>query len=288
MLTVSQSDLFNQSITCSLVYDVVALHVTLSCHHRDSSYDLIACSTAVLQSHCTIKPSSHLISHLSSIIFSSSSSSITYLSYLSYTLHTRHSQIPPIFKLPWALTHLTMSLLLPPAPHRLLQTLGLTTTSILAGLSLSISVFLVPALLQSPTPLLLSQWRRAYHAGARTMAPLALLASSIHIYLAYSSYSHFALSELVWSPLKHQWRGYLAAAALAGGIVPYTLLLMRGTNNALMGAAQRADAEGAKWPDVGVQAATARQLLDDWATLNLGRALMLSAAALVGTWTALA
>jgi len=120
------------------------------------------------------------------------------------------------------------------------------------------------------------------------MAPLALLASITHLYLAYSSHSHFAASELVWSPLKHQWRGYLAAAALAAGIVPYTLLLMRATNNALLGAAQRADAEGAKEADVAVQAATARQLVDDWATLNLGRALLLSAAALVGTWTALA
>jgi hypothetical protein len=155
---------------------------------------------------------------------------------------------------------------------RIAQTLGITTSAILSGYVASVSMALVPRLLESPTPLLLRQWKSAYHSGKTYAPPFAALSSACYFYLYYKS--------------KHN--GYLTAGALTIGIVPYTLLVLMGTNKKLLAKAEEAKTLG--WKDelveVGLGNETAHKLVDNWGILNLGRAVLLSSASVVAIWTA--
>ncbi|OBT65091.1 hypothetical protein VE03_05229 [Pseudogymnoascus sp. 23342-1-I1] len=160
---------------------------------------------------------------------------------------------------------------LTPNSARVLQTIGLTTTAILAGASASFSIYTVPRLLESPTPLLLKQFKHMFAAGHDTIPAGTIVAATSLLYLAYDS-------RAAGSPA---WRGYATAAVLALGIVPYTLAVMMGTNKVLL---DRAEEEEEK---VEAQAASVKQLLDQWATMNLGRSVLLASAAVTAAWTAL-
>lgn len=160
---------------------------------------------------------------------------------------------------------------LTPNSARVLQTIGLTTTAILAGMSASFSLYTVPRLLESPTPLLLKQFKHMFAAGHDTVPAGTIIAATSFLYLAYDS-------RAAGSPA---WRGYVTAAVLAVGIVPYTLAVMMGTNKVLLDSAEEEDEK------VSVKAASVKQLLDQWATMNLGRSLLLASAAVTATWTAL-
>lgn len=97
------------------------------------------------------------------------------------------------------------------------------------------------------------------------------------------------------------WKGYLLAGTLVISIIPYTFATMeRSVNTKLMEEAEKAQAHGAKAEarkimglkeesdGISMSAATVKQLLDEWATLNLGRSLLGLSAAVAGLWTALA
>ncbi|ELR04378.1 hypothetical protein VC83_06587 [Pseudogymnoascus destructans] len=162
---------------------------------------------------------------------------------------------------------------LTPNSARVLQTVGLTTTAILAGASASFSIYTVPRLLESPTPLLLKQFKHMFAAGHDTVPAGTVVAVTSLLYLAYDS-------RAAGSPA---WRGYATAAALALGIIPYTLIVMMGTNKVLL---DEAVAEVAA-EKVETKAASVKQLLDQWATMNLGRSVLMASAAVTATWTAL-
>ncbi|TVY14581.1 Anthrone oxygenase [Lachnellula arida] len=117
-------------------------------------------------------------------------------------------------------------------PIRLAQTMGLTTAGLLAGASFSFSLVALPRILESPTPLLLQQWKNLYTSGKSFMPPLALLSSSLFFYLASQARSRSPSSaDRFW--------GYVAAGVLALSIVPYTLVFMSGTNARLLGGGER-------------------------------------------------
>lgn len=82
---------------------------------------------------------------------------------------------------------------------------------------------------------------------------------------------------------------YAASALLCIGIVPYTLTVMKSTNEKLLDKAAEASSLEVddKIVELGLGGETAHQLLDKWATLNLGQAVMFSTAAVLSTWTAL-
>jgi hypothetical protein len=167
-----------------------------------------------------------------------------------------------------------------PLPIRLVQTIGITTSSILAGSVASASFALVPRLLESPTPLLLKQWGNAYNAGKKNAPPFAVLSSACYFYLAYALPSNFPRSKLY---------GYIAAGALTVGVVPYTRLVMMDTNKKLLAKVDETRTLGIKDEivEVGLGNETAHKLVDSWGMLNLGRAALLVVGSLVGTWTAL-
>lgn len=85
-------------------------------------------------------------------------------------------------------------------------------------------------------------------------------------------------------------RGYLAAAALTIGIIPYTIAFMRKTNNKLIELKERFDKEEVEGKagadeegEVSVQWATgAKYLVDLWGLLNLGRTTLLVAGSVIG------
>lgn len=110
-----------------------------------------------------------------------------------------------------------------------------------------------------------------FASGHKTVPTGTVVAATSLLYLAYDS-------RAAGSPA---WRGYATAAVLALGIVPYTFAVMMGTNKVLL---ERAEEEEEK---VEAQAASVKQLLDQWATLNLGRSVLLASAAVTATWTAL-
>lgn len=169
-----------------------------------------------------------------------------------------------------------------PVSIRLAQAIGLTTSSALAGSSLTISAMLVPRLLESPSPLLLKQWKHAFEAGRASIPPLASICSLCFGYLAYEA-------KHAPNMLPHVWKIYTASALLCIGIAPFTLTAMASTNNKLLNKAEETSALKAedKIVEVGLGGETAHQLLDKWATLNLGRAIMLATAAVLSTWATL-
>ncbi|KAL5349204.1 hypothetical protein ACLOAV_005492 [Pseudogymnoascus australis] len=160
---------------------------------------------------------------------------------------------------------------LTPITARVLQTIGLTTTAILAGTSASFSLYAVPRILESPTPLLLKQFKHMYTAGHDSLPAGTVVAATSLLYLAYDSRTAGTAA----------WRGYVTAAVLAVGIVPYTIAVMLSTNNVLLGMAEEKEEKVEK------RAAEVKILVDRWALMNLGRSVLLASAAVTAAWTAL-
>lgn len=166
-------------------------------------------------------------------------------------------------------------------PIRVTQTLGLTTSLLLAGSNITLSTFLIPRLLESPPPLLLKQWLHTYNLGKMTAPPLAFLSSLSYIYLSYKTHIADPTNRGAWA--------YLGSGLLMCGIVPYTIAVMGDVNRKLVVKAEEAAALGVGdevlEEALGVESAHA--LVDWWGVLNLGRAAMMAVAGVLGVWTAL-
>jgi hypothetical protein len=162
-----------------------------------------------------------------------------------------------------------------PTTLRLAQGTTLLLSSLTAGTSLSLSYFLIPRLLESPTPVMLTQWARTYARGAAVMPAAAVLSAAGMFWLSLVTREERA-------------RGYLAAGLLTVGIVPYTILVMTGTNKTLKGLEGEMGIESAAaaaGKEVGVEAErSAKGLVDWWGVLNLGRAGLLIAGVGCGLW----
>ncbi|TVY18495.1 Anthrone oxygenase [Lachnellula arida] len=117
-----------------------------------------------------------------------------------------------------------------PLSFRIAQTVGLTTTGLLAGISLSFTLVSVPRLLESPAPLLLKQWTNLYNEGKVTVPPLTIVASTMWAHLAYGA-SKAGTGSLEGG----KYWGYVAAGVLSASFIPYTVLVMKGTNAKLLG-----------------------------------------------------
>lgn len=84
-----------------------------------------------------------------------------------------------------------------------------------------ISRSLIPAIRQSPTPLLLSQWKNTYILGSRTTPQMALVTSAAMAYVSY----HFRSSS--------EGKLWALASTLAILILPYTWVVVFPTNKFL-------------------------------------------------------
>ncbi|KAK4153293.1 hypothetical protein C8A00DRAFT_43785 [Chaetomidium leptoderma] len=164
---------------------------------------------------------------------------------------------------------------------RLAKGTALLLSSLGSGIILSLSTFVVPRLLESPTPLMLRQWVRSFRLGAATMPLTAAVSAATYFWLGLRSPGGpggaLGLDHLFRS------RAYLAAGALTAGIVPYTIVFMSGTNTKLMALEERVGQAAAAEAVVGVEEERgAKGLLDWWGVLNLGRAGMMVAGVVCG------
>jgi hypothetical protein len=172
-----------------------------------------------------------------------------------------------------------------PIPIRIAQVLGITTSALLAGNTLSLSFFTISRLLESPTPLMLRQWKSMFLAEKVVSPPAATLAALSYFYLSYKSHvsssSPFVSNSASIS--------YAVAGLLSTGVIAYTFGIQTPTNIKLLKKADETSAleKSGTVVEVGLGEETAHKLVDNWGLLNLGRGVMLTASAVLGAWTAL-
>ncbi|KAL0931438.1 uncharacterized protein CTRU02_214173 [Colletotrichum truncatum] len=158
---------------------------------------------------------------------------------------------------------------------RNIQTSTVFLNTTLAGLNLGLSVFVVPRLLESPTPLMLRQWTNMFKRTSRTFPLPVLLCTLSYWYMAY------ALRHL---PTKS--RLFTAAGALCLTIIPWTKFLMLSINKKLFKKAEETK-------DMGIMAIGltqeeeegAKYLVDQWGLYNLGRSIAIGLGGVVGLYT---
>ena len=155
-----------------------------------------------------------------------------------------------------------------------------------------LSMIAIPALLRSnqgkgttpPTPnTLAQQWQTLYNAGKAQNPPIAAVAASSFLYLAWAArlqgaavYSQFAGKSLNTGLF------YCGAALLTLGIVPWTLVAMMSTNHRLESIAGSGDGAGASVSDEEFDG-----LVKKWQGFNLIRGLFPLAGGLLGLVVAL-
>ncbi|KAJ9107412.1 hypothetical protein QFC21_000862 [Naganishia friedmannii] len=142
---------------------------------------------------------------------------------------------------------------------RLIQGTGIALSGFLTGYITLFSVIDRQALLTAPTTETAKLWQHVYNIGKTTAPPMAIVAGGIFGYLAYRA------------PNRDLARLYGAAAAIIPSIAPFTIFVMKATNDALHAAADKGATESQQ----------IHALLDHWWKLNAVRAL------LVGTGTVL-
>ncbi|KAK2046268.1 hypothetical protein LZ31DRAFT_203040 [Colletotrichum somersetense] len=148
----------------------------------------------------------------------------------------------------------------------------------LAGLNLGLSVFVVPRLLESPTPLMLRQWS-AMFARASRVFPLPTLACALS-YWSMAYRLHYAGGDRTTSRL------LAAAGALCFAIVPWNRFIMGGVNREL--ARRAGEASGMGVMAVGLtqeEQEGAKSLVDRWGLYNLGRIVAVGLGGAVGLYT---
>ncbi|KAI1845621.1 hypothetical protein JX265_005311 [Neoarthrinium moseri] len=155
----------------------------------------------------------------------------------------------------------------------------LTTTS---GLNLGLSFFVIPRLLELPTPLMLRQWGSMFRATSRALPPGFVLPAALNAYLAYR--------------LPGKARVYGLAAALALSVLPYTYGLLMPINRKLLDKARDVEALGGAGglalgdvlgEEMGAREETGHALIDTWGVYNLYRGGAAFVAGCVGLYAAL-
>ncbi|KAI1774515.1 hypothetical protein F4818DRAFT_418124 [Hypoxylon cercidicola] len=167
----------------------------------------------------------------------------------------------------------------PPPSIRALQATGIAILTSTAGLSAGLSFFVIPRLLESPTPVLVRQFGRMLYAARNAFPVPFILPGVLHAYLAYR--------------LPDRMRLYAVAAALSLTTMPYTSAVMMPINRKMLAKVQAVEAADAGAGDVLVdeitasEAETAHALADAWALRNLYRPAVAFAAGIIGLYAAL-
>ncbi|KAK3984369.1 hypothetical protein QBC44DRAFT_375279 [Cladorrhinum sp. PSN332] len=141
---------------------------------------------------------------------------------------------------------------------RALTASTLLLSGIGSGISLSLSTFLVPRLLEAPVPVMLKQWNSTFIQGRKSMPVLSALAALGYWYLAAKTKSP---------------KLFGAAGALSVGIVPYTYVCMMKTNLELVKREREVNESQATLTEAVEK--SSKWLVDSWGMLNLGRAGMM-------------
>ncbi|OLN85509.1 hypothetical protein CCHL11_08071 [Colletotrichum chlorophyti] len=162
-----------------------------------------------------------------------------------------------------------------PPTLRHLQTSTVFVNTTLAGLSLGVSIFVIPRLLESPTPLMLRQWNNMGKRTSRVFPIPTMLCALSYWYLAYAARRIPTRSRL-----------FAVAGALCFSIAPWTRLFLTSINRKLW---DKVD----ETKDMGIMAVGltqeeeegAKYLVDQWGLYNFGRAVFTSLGGAVGLYT---
>jgi uncharacterized membrane protein len=136
--------------------------------------------------------------------------------------------------------------------------LALSASALFAGAAVYVSVAEQPARLALDDRALLTQWKPAYRRGAAMQAPLALIGC--------------ILGLMAWRQ-NGAWQ-WLAGAIVLVSAWPYTLLVIRPTNNEL---------SGTSVSDAGPRTTT---LVEKWGRLHAGRSALGVLAMILFLWGA--
>ncbi|KXL49363.1 hypothetical protein M433DRAFT_39807, partial [Acidomyces richmondensis BFW] len=162
-----------------------------------------------------------------------------------------------------------------PLGLRLAHALGLTGAAFLAGKTFAQSFSAVPAMLHAPAPLLARQWKTMFTSDKLLAPAIVLVSGSIFGYFAYRDSMALLPGRL-----------YAASAALLVLNVPYSFFCLEPINRKLEVRAARLSRAGIAGDNAEVEAMefpqqeTVHQLVDRWATVNLGRSVLSILAAL--------
>ncbi|KAK7951466.1 uncharacterized protein PG986_007194 [Apiospora aurea] len=181
----------------------------------------------------------------------------------------------------------------PPA-LRALQATNAAVLTTTAGLNLGLSFFVMPRLLESPTPLMLRQWGRMFAVTSRFFPPAMMVPGLVHAALACYYYTVTTAAAAATTATRSPQKGAVcnAVAALAAlSVMPWTLGLMMPINEKLLrkvDAAQSLGANEVEGREVGVkEEETAHALVDRWALLNLYRGGAVLVSGCLGLYAAL-
>ncbi|PIB01393.1 hypothetical protein CB0940_00302 [Cercospora beticola] len=155
---------------------------------------------------------------------------------------------------------------------RTAQVLGLTASAFLAGKTFAASYNAAPALLQAPAPLLAKQWQILFTRD-KLLAPIISLFSS-------GTFACLAYRDQTWTKPAIL---YTTASSLLLALIPYTYLLGEPVNKKLEEKARTLKAEEA--PGV-KREESVHGLVDTWASVNFGRAVVSFVASAAAIWAA--
>jgi hypothetical protein len=149
------------------------------------------------------------------------------------------------------------------------------------GSIFSMSFLSVPSLLLAPNTLLAKQWQTSFDRGNMINPAIGLVSVITYGFLSYRLYGglNHPKAEM-----------YALSSILVLGMVPWTQLVMRSTNVALVRKYDEMNDSGVeeKATEIGLaERASTKELVDTWGTLNIAGALFPLAGAVLGTWTTL-
>ncbi|KAF2785998.1 hypothetical protein K505DRAFT_156223 [Melanomma pulvis-pyrius CBS 109.77] len=162
-----------------------------------------------------------------------------------------------------------------PAAEKLtpaLQTFSVLAATLAAGINLGTSIVTLPVLLTTPPSAIAVQWQILYDSG---IAPVVSLAMSSAVGFATLAYRATPSMDAVGVASHTKRNLYIAAAAAAFGLAPYTQILMLATNKELM--------RRAKAGDKGQKGDT-HELVKTWGRWNFWRGTMVLVGAGLGLW----
>ncbi|TID22442.1 DUF1772-domain-containing protein [Venturia nashicola] len=164
-----------------------------------------------------------------------------------------------------------------PAGIRIAQVVGVTSAAYLSGYVANFSIVGVPSLARASPSAKAQTWQDMYNIGASTAPYLAIVSSISFGYLASTVPR---TPELFKSNSSRTFYLHTLAAILVPVIVPYTVGIMKPTNDELHARADRYRLVA--W-DV-KEDEELDNLLKKWTALNMTRSLFPLAAAVVGLW----
>ncbi|KAH8675365.1 hypothetical protein BX600DRAFT_452503 [Xylariales sp. PMI_506] len=167
-----------------------------------------------------------------------------------------------------------------PAHVRAVAATSIAVLTTAAGFNLGLSFFVVPRLLESPTPLMLRQWGNMYKVSSKSLRPAFMLPVLLNTYLAYKTPSKARI--------------YSIAAVIAFSILPWTYAVIMPINRKIWKKVDEVQSLNLGPNDIleeeiGVkEEETGHALIDRWGLYNLYRGSAAFVSGCIGLYATLA